>query len=82
MQAAARAAQAGRSGGSTAERVEDFAPEPDDPYPPDPRDTYPPADYGAPQSSAQPSRAPQAPAQDQGRGSASATRKPGAGPMR
>ncbi|MGO1481454.1 MAG: DNA polymerase III subunit gamma and tau [Brachybacterium sp.] len=71
MQAAARAAQAGRSGGSTAERVEDFAPEPDDPYPPDPRDTYPPADYGAPQSSAQPSRAPQAPAQDQGRGSAS-----------
>lgn len=71
MQAAARAAQAGRSGGSTAERVEDFAPEPDDPYPPDPRDTYPPADHGAPQSSAQPSRAPQAPAQDQGRGSAS-----------
>lgn len=43
MQAAARAAQAARSGGSTSERVEDFAPEPDDPYPPDPRDHYEPA---------------------------------------
>ncbi|GAA4518512.1 hypothetical protein GCM10023160_00690 [Brachybacterium paraconglomeratum] len=46
MQAAARAAQAGR-GGSAAERVEDFAPEPDDPYPPDPRDEYPSDDHGA-----------------------------------
>ena len=62
MQAAARAAQAGRSGGSTAERVEDFAPEPDDPYPPDPRDTYEPGGHGA----AQPTPAPQTPAHDNG----------------
>ncbi|MGO1227181.1 MULTISPECIES: DNA polymerase III subunit gamma and tau [unclassified Brachybacterium] len=46
MAAAARASQSGR-GGSGSERVEDFAPEPDDPYPPDPHDEYPPDDHGA-----------------------------------
>lgn len=61
MQAAARAAQAGR-GGSATERVEDFAPEPDDPYPPDPRDEYPPEDHGA--RNEQPPQ--QAPAQSPG----------------
>ena len=29
------------------DRVEEFAPEPDDPYPPDPEDSYPPDDYSA-----------------------------------
>src|SRR5699024_11902760 len=37
LRAAERAAQAGRPGPSS-ERVEDFPPEPDDPFPPDPRD--------------------------------------------
>ncbi|WP_422115786.1 DNA polymerase III subunit gamma and tau [Brachybacterium sp. UNK5269] len=41
MQASARAAQ-GRPGGQTADRFDDFPPEPDDPYPPDPEDYAPP----------------------------------------
>ncbi|MGP5051092.1 DNA polymerase III subunit gamma and tau [Brachybacterium alimentarium] len=40
MQAAARASQNRASQPGVPDRVEDFAPEPDDPYPPDPEDGY------------------------------------------
>lgn len=47
MQAAARASRGRAAAPGGADRVEEFAPEPDDPYPPDPEDSYPPDDYSA-----------------------------------
>ncbi|MFC7375032.1 DNA polymerase III subunit gamma and tau [Brachybacterium sp. GCM10030267] len=67
-QSSPAAPHARREGGTiTAERPEDFPPEPDDPYPPDPED-LPPQDvaphraHAAPQQSAPPQRDPSAPA--------------------